>query len=87
MKKANEDITSPADQAAGDWQFDPTGDVEIVIKIRADQLFALELLENELRHQGHDEELRSMLVREALDLLIERDIKVVRLPGNKMLAG
>jgi hypothetical protein len=76
---------SPAERrkAKDDPEFEPSM-VEITAFIRADQRFALDLIENsERRRLGGDFDSAS-LIQEALDLLIEKKLVVVRL-GRKNL--
>lgn len=59
--------------------------VEITAYTRADQAFALELLENAGRQKlGRDFD-KSKLIQEALDLLIEKSIVAIRLRKNKLI--
>jgi hypothetical protein len=71
------------ENARDDLEFEPPM-VAITAFIRADQQFALELIENsERRRLGGDFDSAS-LIQEALDLLIEKKLVVVRL-GRKNL--
>jgi hypothetical protein len=57
--------------------------VEITAHIREDQAFALEILGNAQRQRLGKDFDESTLIREALDLLIEKHIAVIDLRNNK----
>ena len=54
--------------------------VEITTLIRADQAFALEILESAKHGKTNNNAARAALIQEALDLLIEKHIIAIRLP-------
>jgi len=56
--------------------------VEITAHIRADQALALELLENARRQRSGGDFDKDQLIREALDLLVEKSFVAIRLAGN-----
>jgi hypothetical protein len=53
--------------------------IEITARIRGDQAFALEILENARPRRAGAAVERDALIQEALDLLIEKHIRVVDL--------
>lgn len=61
------------------------GLVEITTYIRADQEFALELLESARRERREANFDRAALIQEALDLLVEKHIVAVRLDNKKQI--
>src|SRR5262245_7303752 len=58
--------------------------IEITTYIRADQAFALEIVENAERHRLGKDFDKAKLIQEALDLLIEKHIVAVRLKKNAL---
>jgi hypothetical protein len=86
MAEANEDkTTSQLSLANPNDESDSSELIEITTYIRADQAFALEILENtELQRLGEDFD-KAKLIQEALDLLIEKHIVVIDLRKNKIV--
>jgi hypothetical protein len=84
MAKKLEDGTGVIDQLAtrNDGSDSPPL-VEITAHIREDQAFALEILGNAERQRLGKDFDESNLIREALDLLIEKRIAVIDLRNNK----
>jgi len=59
--------------------------IEITTYIREDQLLALEILENARRHSLGANFDRSPMIREALDMLIEKSIVAIDLRRDKIV--
>jgi len=59
--------------------------IEITTYIREDQLLALEILENARRHSLGANFDRSTMIREALDMLIEKSIVAIDLRRDKIV--
>jgi hypothetical protein len=76
---------SIAELATRDDGSDSPGLVEITAHIREDQAFALEILGNAERQRVGKGFNTSELIREALDLLIEKHIAVIDLRKNKLV--
>jgi hypothetical protein len=59
--------------------------VEITVRIRVDQQFALSLIQDAIKNENGKRKSVSELVEEALDLLIEKHLIAVRLPKSRAL--
>jgi hypothetical protein len=53
---------------------------EVTVRLRADQVFGLELIENARLQRGENSCDTESLIREAIDVLIEKNIIAVKLP-------